>query len=112
MAGGEYRDPGVKRARENIGELKRASRKEKAVLADYRDRIATGRGGYPKDGLLHGIERCEHNLQVLKDAIIREHANIREMEGQAKIREEMANLKQGVEIPVEYVNEEDDEALH
>ena len=103
-------DPGVERARANIGDLKIAVRKEKDTLKDYRDRIETGRGGYPVAGLQHGIERCEHNIRVLKTAIIAEHENITSMEGQQKIREEMAKLREGIEIPVEYVNAGEEEA--
>lgn len=102
-----HSDPGIKRARENIGALKSAIRKERNVLADYKDRLATGRGGFPESGLQHGIERCEHNLGVIRDAILREKDNIREMEGQAKIREDLAKLHEGFEIPVDYECEED-----
>ncbi len=104
-------NPGVQRARSNIGELKIAMRKERGVLEDYRDRLRTGRGGFPASGLEHGIERCEHNLQVLKDAILGEKANIRAMDGQQKINDEMARIRAGFEIPVEYVNEGEDEGL-
>lgn len=100
-------DPGIQRARDNIGQLKAAVRKEKAAIRDYKDRIKTGRGGYPVDGLRHGLERCEHNVKVLKDAIVKEHEGIRSMEGQQKIRDEMARLREGVEIPVEYEGEDD-----
>ncbi len=79
------------------------------MLSDYRDRLKTGRGGFPATGLSHGIERCEHNLKVLKDAIIAENANIRAMQGQQKINDEMARLREGTEIPVEYVNTDEDE---
>jgi len=98
-------DPAIRRARENIGTLKAAIRKEKATARDYRDRLKTGRGGFPEDGLRNGIERCEHNVAVLKGAIVKEHENIRSMEGQQKIRDDMDRLRAGIEIPVEYADE-------
>jgi predicted RNase H-like nuclease (RuvC/YqgF family) len=98
-------NPGVLRARTNISELKAAIRREQATIEDYRDRIKTGRGGFPVDGLRHGIERCEHNVRELKAAIISEKAGIRSMEGQQKINEEMARLQKGIEIPVDYADE-------
>lgn len=103
-------DPNVARARANVGELKRAIRAERATIADYRDRLKTGRGNFPRAGLLHGIERCEHNIKVLKQAVIDANAQIREMAGQVRINEELAKLREGIEIPVEYENaaEEDD----
>lgn len=95
-------DPGIERARENIGALKIAIREERNTMADYKDQLSTGRGKYPAEGLQHGIERCEHNLKVMKDAVLREKENIRSMEAQEKVRQEMAKLNAGIEIPVEY----------
>lgn len=103
----QHSDPGILRARENISELKIAIRKERDTLADYRERLASGRGGFPEAGLRHGIERCDHNIAVLKAAIIKERANILTMKGQRDTRDELAKLQVGMAIAVEV--EEDSE---
>jgi len=94
---------GTQLARANIDALKVALRKEKAAIVDYRDRLVTGRGNFPAAGLLHGIERCEHNIAVLKGAMLKERANIKEMREQSQKREEMRKLfDEGIQVETEY----------
>jgi hypothetical protein len=93
--------PQILRAKANLQALKSAIRAERANIADYEDRLKTGRGGFPKEGLLHGLERCRHNLDVLKKASAAERQAIADVRYQEEVVERIAAIPRKVTIEAE-----------
>ena len=58
--------------------------------------------GYSEDGLKHGIERCKHNIGVLKQAIQKERQTIKEYENMIR---DLAAQKENAAARDKFVNE-------
>lgn len=100
-------DPFEIRARESVSALKSAIRQERLTLADYQERLASGRGNFPAAGLKHGIERCEHNIEVMKAAVVSQRAALREHQGQQKIQAHIDRILTGERVEIEIEVDED-----
>ncbi len=95
------------RSRESISALKSAIRQERSTLADYQERLASGRGNFPAAGLRHGIERCEHNIEVMRAAVLNQRAALREHQGQQKIQAHIDRILTGERVEISIDIDED-----